>query len=220
MFSVSNDGMKVVNPMETIPEGKAVDIQVSQHPSITNVQNSVNVCSSPSSPTKTRRFQNTILSGIRSPFNNSKISLDGLKVGSLEKNLKLGQPLNGVGLCSRQSYLEDWLSEHESVIGSSKSPSQKTDSAPQTPSEAPSDTLFKMDVDDSNNPQQKTANLDLKVHLLGLGFLNRDVGRVSQEPSGADHVVNMAEPASPPCVPASDTADCTDKTEVILVNII
>ena len=179
--SISDADMQVVTPMETIPEGVAINM----HQISTNNQggNGPVVGSPQSSPLKSRRIHNMILNGLKSSFGNSKLSLEGVKVGSAERDSRLTQPLNGVGLCSRQSYLEDWLSEHESTTGGygstnlSKSPTI-ADSLPQTPN---TEGVFPMELEeDIMNPTQKTANHDLKLHLLGLGFHNRDVERVRQ----------------------------------------
>lgn len=190
--------MKVVNPMETIVEGRALtrdNVSFHNH-SFLNVhqQNSPYVISPATSPTKSRRLHNMTLNGLKSAFSNSKISI-GPKVGSLERDLKLNQPLNGVGLCSRQSYLEDWLSEHGSIMSSSKSPIDgRTDSLPQTPigDQPTPESIFQMELDDdSTGVAQKTANLDLKLHLQGLGgFVNRDLERVRQEVAAEEGIKN------------------------------
>jgi hypothetical protein len=186
-FSVSNDGMKVVNPMETIPEGAEPEVaSFYNNNSALNINLSQNIPSSFGSPPKARKLPNLLISGLRSPFHNSKASLDGLKVGSYnEKELRLNQQLNGIGLTSktfRQSYLEDWLSEQGSTVGGAKSPhgncgdSNKGDnSVPNTPC-VDHLSLFKMELEDET---QKNT------HPLHKGLIqnipNRDVERIKHE---------------------------------------
>lgn len=222
--------MKVVNPMETITEGKPLtrDNFSFQNQSLLNVQhpsNSHSPCinTPAASPTKSRRLQNMVLNGLKSSFSTSKMSINTLKMGSVDRDLKLNQPLNGVGLCSRNSYMEDWLSEHGSIISSSKSPVEgRTDSIPQTPVDQP-DAIFPMDVDDENssatNVAQKTANLDLKLHLQGFGFPNRDLERVRQEVAAEECIKANTLHAQRPGVakstetgtPAESSMSCTHK---------
>ena len=104
--SVSTEGMRTINPMETIPE----DILTRSNRYINHVTgiNTPFTVSPQPSPSKQKRFQQNLTIGMRSPNSISKSTMEGLPVRSQSGRFHI-QPANQALTCKAQSYIEHWL---------------------------------------------------------------------------------------------------------------
>ncbi|KAK2159782.1 hypothetical protein LSH36_146g01058 [Paralvinella palmiformis] len=105
-LSVSTEGMRTINPMETIPE----DILTRSNRYINHVTgiNTPFTVSPQPSPSKQKRFQQNLTIGMRSPNSISKSTMEGLPVRSQSGRFHI-QPANQALTCKAQSYIEHWL---------------------------------------------------------------------------------------------------------------
>lgn len=229
-LSLSGDQMQVVNPMETIAEGSALQV-----PHANRGHHGSFYASPMSSPDRSRRYHNNHLhNNLRAhlSMSMSKSTLDGFHSTDIHKDPKLlWQTLKGTASnlpTPMSSYVEGWLQDH--------TPPRFEVTKPNTPTTNPSNTLpsegwpadaatrFEVSKAETGNPSAQTKNeaypivftMDEESDHVAVQ-LNTDTVAAAEQVKSQDVLIDMGEDLPEDQTNTIPTAPADEEAPVVVV---